>query len=1148
MMIDEYTLIKCIGKGAFGEVYLTRKQNSTKLFATKKVPKQKADSPAIRKYFINELTILREINHKNIIHLETIKHTIHNYYIITEYYNGGGLSDCLQKYRKIYGKAFPEIIVQHIMRQVVEALKYLHARRIMHRDIKLDNILVNFENELDKNNLNMLKAQIKLIDFGFATHMGSSNERFSTLGSPINMDPILLKKLTAKSGTSNLIGYDEKADIWSLGTVCYELLIGQGVFNAENMVDLIRKVEYGSYHVPTNLSREVVSFLNGMLQYNSKLRLSAEELSRHHFLTKNVKDFKHMDLMKVCHRIDNIGLDINIKRNQSIWAIFKEEDEKALIDIPGKYLNNLLPIPELDEYSVTTQQTEKDNPFKKANNNLNNKNNLNNNNIVNNQINKPKEKKNEYDIFQQQQKVNYQLNNNINQKNENYIYNKDLTNGGINYNNYYLNGKQKYYNSNINGKTNLNPNRKINYQTQIPLQTAQTTQIVQKTPIVQTAQTTQIVQTVPTTQIIQNTPTQKNQIVQAVPTMQIVQTIPTTQIVQAVTTNQMIPTITSNQAIKNTPVIQTVSKSPLIPTVQTAPTIQTNNNIIYQTPQSNQLLTNQKYDKNNLVNQQQYQQYQYVYENQSQYNSTNNSKTLNIGNRQIYASSEQPIISQDYYQPSSSTSSQKYQNKNINLQEPIIVTEKNIKDDKNSKNQIKVSKISAISNVTTKTEVVPPKKRNQKYDNYYVYNEHKNHHNQVNNQQQNYYQNNQQQNHLQSVYQTKSHQAKVNSHQIQGQIITPKKQPKQQYDSNSEKPAQIETYMNYKPQPTIVINPQPTIKTQYLQQNKNQYQLQQKYKEYFIKTEDIKSKQYKQLRTNENKYETQNNYHTNKDYLPQNQLLAKIEEPKNNYRCYDDRKQQSQKNFVYLDINANTNEDTIKNEKINKNINKIRDREKNESQKKFLNIDINASLDDDDNLNVKINKSIKQSKNNEYKNKTSSTIKVKKLEESRENNKNKTEPKNSFPLDYDEEKDYKIVSEFNEPFPMPDNESSEEQEKEQEREQDQKQEQEKEEDSNHEDSSEDLDDLIDFKLGDELCPEPENSNEENYDENNDNANIDLPMKKMMERVVERPTIGVPPPGTDPNDNYECEDDYNNGIFQTNPQREFDNNDEGIFNK
>ena len=188
-MIDDYSLLKTIGKGAFGEVYLTSKEGTNRLFATKKVSKKKVNSPTLKKYFFNEISILKEINHKNIIHFETIKHTVHNFYIITEYCNGGGLSDCLVKYRKLYGKPFSEQIVQHVMRQIVEALKYLHGKKIIHRDIKLDNILVNFENEKDKNNLNMLKAQIKMIDFGFSTHLADNNLRYITLGSPINMDP-----------------------------------------------------------------------------------------------------------------------------------------------------------------------------------------------------------------------------------------------------------------------------------------------------------------------------------------------------------------------------------------------------------------------------------------------------------------------------------------------------------------------------------------------------------------------------------------------------------------------------------------------------------------------------------------------------------------------------------------------------------------------------------------------------------------------------------------------------------------------------------------------------------------------------------------------------------------------------------------------
>ena len=79
MMIDEYTLTKCIGRGAFGEVYLTTKKGTDKLFATKKVSKQKIETPSIKKYFINELTILKQLQHKNIIGLETIRQKVHNY-------------------------------------------------------------------------------------------------------------------------------------------------------------------------------------------------------------------------------------------------------------------------------------------------------------------------------------------------------------------------------------------------------------------------------------------------------------------------------------------------------------------------------------------------------------------------------------------------------------------------------------------------------------------------------------------------------------------------------------------------------------------------------------------------------------------------------------------------------------------------------------------------------------------------------------------------------------------------------------------------------------------------------------------------------------------------------------------------------------
>ena len=336
MIIGEYTLLKCIGKGVFGEVYLTSKNGTNQLFATKIVSKQKVGTQEAKKYFFDEISILRTINHKNIVKLEAIRQTGDNYYIITDYYNGEGLRECLKKYIMICGKPFPEEIIQHFTRQIVDALKYLHSRKIIHRDLKLENLLINFESEEDKRNLNLLKAEIKIIDFGFATYLNGDGLRYSVLGSPINMDPILLKKLLYEN-LSNLIGYDEKVDIWALGTICYELAIGHNVFQPKNITDLIIKVRKGDYHVPTNLSREFVTFLISMLKYDPNCRLNADELSRHPFLTKNINEFTKIDLSNVADKIDEKGLILNIKTNQNIQTNNQNQKYNIFGEYNGTY-------------------------------------------------------------------------------------------------------------------------------------------------------------------------------------------------------------------------------------------------------------------------------------------------------------------------------------------------------------------------------------------------------------------------------------------------------------------------------------------------------------------------------------------------------------------------------------------------------------------------------------------------------------------------------------------------------------------------------------------------------------------------------------------------------------------------------------------
>ena len=316
--VEDLTLIKFLGKGAFGEVYLSQKANSNKYFATKKIDRKIADRPKLKKYLINEINILKTLNHPNIVKLEEVKKNTDFYYIVMEYINGGGLSDCLKKYMDKYGKAFSEAIVQHLMRQILNALVYIHDKKIIHRDLKLDNIMVNYDSQEDKENLNMMKAKIKIIDFGFSVLLNEQNLASTTVGSPINMDPIILEKFN-KLRDKN-ITYDTKADIWSLGTVCYELLIGKAVFNAETMEDLVNKVKDGKYKVPSTISKELIDFLNQMLQYDANYRSSARELQNHPFITKNVKYFTHI---KAKQRTKNN----DIKQNKSFWSIYDEEEK-----------------------------------------------------------------------------------------------------------------------------------------------------------------------------------------------------------------------------------------------------------------------------------------------------------------------------------------------------------------------------------------------------------------------------------------------------------------------------------------------------------------------------------------------------------------------------------------------------------------------------------------------------------------------------------------------------------------------------------------------------------------------------------------------------------------------------------------------------
>ena len=325
MLVDNLVLTKSLGKGSFGEVFLTKKVNGKELYATKRMDRAEFNKPDNNKRLLNEISILQKISHKNIVKLIEVKKTKSHIYIVTEFCNGGSLTDNLNKYVQIHRKAFSEEIVQYLMKQIVSAIYYLHMNKIVHRDLKLDNILLNFPNENDKANLNMLKAEIKLIDFGFATRLRTVNGNLANtiLGTPSNMEPHMLRDM--ENQRPSLKGYNEKVDIWSLGTLCYEMLVGRMAFAGYSMEELYKKVKAGNYKLPLWLSKEAVSFINGMLQYDSNKRLSAFELLNHDFLKKNVKEFQTLDVNQVKDKVRGKVMNINIRQNNTIWEVFNED-------------------------------------------------------------------------------------------------------------------------------------------------------------------------------------------------------------------------------------------------------------------------------------------------------------------------------------------------------------------------------------------------------------------------------------------------------------------------------------------------------------------------------------------------------------------------------------------------------------------------------------------------------------------------------------------------------------------------------------------------------------------------------------------------------------------------------------------------------
>ncbi|XP_066487545.1 serine/threonine-protein kinase 33 isoform X2 [Tiliqua scincoides] len=267
-----YTFGRKLGQGSFGVVMeATHKETGVK-WAIKKMNREKAGSSAI-KLLEREVNILKRVNHEHIIHLEEVFETPKRMYLVMELCEDGELKKIL--HRKGY---FTENETRHIIQSLASAIAYLHRKDIVHRDLKLENILVK-SSDIDEDN--EMKLNIKVTDFGLAVQkMGGSESMFqSTCGTPIYMAPEVI----------SAHDYSQQCDVWSIGVIMYMLLCGEPPFMAgseEKLFDVIKKGDLQFKHsIWDSVSEAGKHVLQLLLKVDPAHRITANELLDNQWIT-----------------------------------------------------------------------------------------------------------------------------------------------------------------------------------------------------------------------------------------------------------------------------------------------------------------------------------------------------------------------------------------------------------------------------------------------------------------------------------------------------------------------------------------------------------------------------------------------------------------------------------------------------------------------------------------------------------------------------------------------------------------------------------------------------------------------------------------------------------------------------------------------
>ncbi|XP_039591006.1 aurora kinase A [Polypterus senegalus] len=257
--LDNFDIGRPLGKGKFGNVYLARERQSKFILALKVLFKCQIEKAGVEHQLRREVEIQAHLRHPNILRLYGYFHDAARVYLILEYAPKGELYSELQKCVRFDDQRSATYITE-----LSDALLYCHSRGVIHRDIKPENLLLDGT------------GQLKIADFGWSVHAPSSR-RTTLCGTLDYLPPEMIEGRM----------HDEKVDLWSLGVLCYEFLVGKPPFETTTHDETYRKISKVEFTFPPFTSEGSRDLISKLLKHNPKERLPLNQVLVHPWILAN---------------------------------------------------------------------------------------------------------------------------------------------------------------------------------------------------------------------------------------------------------------------------------------------------------------------------------------------------------------------------------------------------------------------------------------------------------------------------------------------------------------------------------------------------------------------------------------------------------------------------------------------------------------------------------------------------------------------------------------------------------------------------------------------------------------------------------------------------------------------------------------------